>query len=253
MSGQTSLEDRVVLVTGGNRGIGRATALMAADHGAKVALTYNTHADEGEEVCTLIRDQGGTALAMQMDVADRGAIKRCLAQTNEHFGRIDGVVNNAGLLQQKPFEELTDDDWDLLQRVNLQGPFRVAQEVFPLFRSNGGGAIVNVSSIGGQIGGNLAVHYSAFKAGQISLTRSLARVGAEHAIRVNCVSPGLIETDMTAGELATPAAATKIASIPASRVGSPDEVANAIIFLLSSASSYITGEIMNVNGGLLMA
>lgn len=253
MSEQTSLEERVILVTGGNRGIGRATALMAAGHGAKVALTYNTHADEGEDVCALIRDQGGTALAMQMDVADRGAIKRCLAQANEHFGRIDGVVNNAGLLQQKPFEELTDDDWDLLQRVNLQGPFRVAQEVFPIFRSNGGGTIINVSSIGGQIGGNLAVHYSAFKAGQISLTRSLARVGAEHSIRVNCVSPGLIETDMTAGELATPAAATKIASIPAARVGSPDEVANAIIFLLSSASSYITGEIMNVNGGLLMA
>lgn len=253
MSSQTSLEDRVILITGGNRGIGRATALMAADHGARVALTYNTHADEGEEVCARIRDQGGTALVMQMDVADRGAIKRCLVQANEHFGRIDGVVNNAGLLQQKPFEELTDDDWDLLQRVNLQGPFRVAQEVFPIFRSNGGGTIVNVSSIGGQIGGNLAVHYSAFKAGQISLTRSLARVGAEHSIRVNCVSPGLIETDMTAGELATPAAATKIASIPAARVGSPDEVANAIIFLLSSASSYITGEIMNVNGGLLMA
>ena len=129
----------------------------------------------------------------------------------------------------------------------------MAQEVFPAFRSNGGGTIVNVSSIGGQIGGNLAVHYSAFKAGQISLTRSLARVGAEHSIRVNCVSPGLIETDMTAGELATPAAATKIASIPAARVGAPDEVANAIVFLLSSESSYITGEIMNVNGGLLMA
>lgn len=253
MSARNSLEDRVILVTGGNRGIGRATALMAANHGAKVALTYNTHADEGEDVCADIRGQGGTALAMQMDVADRGAIQKTLAQTTKHFGRIDGVVNNAGLLQQKPFEELTDDDWDLLQRVNLQGPFRVAQEVFPIFRSNGGGTIVNVSSIGGQIGGNLAVHYSAFKAGQISLTRSLARVGAEHSIRVNCVSPGLIETDMTAGELATPAAATKIASIPASRVGSPDEVANAIIFLLSSASSYITGEIMNVNGGLLMA
>lgn len=253
MSAKLSLEDRVILVTGGNRGIGRATALMAADHGAKVALTYNTHADEGEEVCDLIRSQGGAALAMQMDVSDRSAIKRTLVHACKHFEGIDGVVNNAGLLQQKPFEELTDEDWDLLQRVNLQGPFRVSQEVFPIFRSKGGGSIVNVSSIGGQIGGNLAVHYSAFKAGQISLTRSLARVGAEHSIRVNCVSPGLIETDMTAGELATPAAATKIAAIPAARVGAPDEVANAIVFLLSSAASYITGEIMNVNGGLLMA
>lgn len=247
------LENQVTLITGGNRGIGRATALKAAASGAKVVLTYNTHEDEGEEVCSLIRDQGGAALAIQMDVSDRSAIRRTIAQAVDHFGTIDSVVNNAGLLQQKPFEQLTDEDWDLLQIVNLQGPFRVAQEVFPTFQSKGGGTIVNVSSIGGQIGGNLAVHYSAFKAGQISLTRSLARVGAEHSIRVNCVSPGLIETDMTAGELATPAAATKIASIPAARVGAPDEVASAIVFLLSSESSYITGEIMNVNGGLLMA
>lgn len=253
MNAHHSLEDKVIFVTGGNRGIGRATALMAAANGAHVILTYNTHADEGAEVCSLIQRRGGEALAVAMDVSDRGAIKDAVAAAADHFGRIDGVVNNAGVLQQKPFEEITDDDWNLLQKVNLQGPFRVAQEVFPVFKSNGGGTIVNVSSIGGQIGGNLAVHYSAFKAGQISLTRSIARVGAEHSIRANCVSPGLIETDMTAGELASAGVAQKIAAIPSNRVGLPDDVANAIIFLLSDASSYITGEIVNVNGGLLMS
>lgn len=247
------LEGKTIFVTGGSRGIGRATALMAAANGARVVLTYNTRKDDGDGVANLIRDKGGEALATQMDVGDRGSIKQAIAAAVDQFGRVDGLVNNAGILQQKPFEEITDDDWELQHRVNLQGPFRVAQELFPIFRENGGGTIVNVSSVGGQIGGNLAVHYSAFKAAQISLTRSLARVGAEHSIRSNCVSPGLIETDMTVAELATPAAATKVASIPSNRVGSPDEVANVIVFLLSSESSYITGEIVNVNGGLLMS
>ena len=176
-----------------------------------------------------------------------------IAATTKAFGRIDLLVNNAGILEQKPFHTITEHDWDTMMAVNLKGVFLCSQEAMLVMARQGGGSIVNISSSGGQLGGMLAVHYAASKAGVISLTRSLARVGAGHRVRVNCVTPGLILTEMSQKEIQSEAGQQKInQQIPMRRAGSVEEVANAVAFLASDESSYITGQTINVNGGLYM-
>ncbi len=175
-------------------------------------------------------------------------MKRALGRCLDELGRLDALVNSAGLLQQKPFLTLTDDDWDRTMAVNLKGAFLCCQEALPILLRQGGGAIVNLASVGGQIGGSLAVHYAASKAGIISLTRSLARVSAP-SVRVNCIAPGLIDTEMTAAEIASEAGQAKVKSLLLQRPGEAREVARAAVFLATSESSYVTGQVLNVNGG----
>ncbi len=251
MTGGTRLEGKVALVTGGSRGLGRAIAIALAEAGADVALTYARERAEGEATAAMIRALGRRALVLPLELASRSSIRAALAAAIEAWGRLDVLVNNAGILQQKPFAEISDDDFDRMLAVNLRGPFVCAQEALPLLAQHGNGAVVNIASVGGQVGGTLAVHYSASKAGVIALTRSLARLAAP-AVRVNCVSPGLIETAMTRDELASPGAADKLRQILLGRPGEAAEVAAAVVFLASPAAAYVTGQVLNVNGGLYL-
>jgi acetoacetyl-CoA reductase/3-oxoacyl-[acyl-carrier protein] reductase len=190
---------------------------------------------------------------VQADVTQRESVRQLISTIAEKFGRIDALVNNAGILQQKPFNTITDEDWDTMLATNLKGVFLCSQEIMPVMVRQGGGSIINISSSGGQLGGMLAVHYAVSKAGVISLTRSLARVGAPDGIRVNCVTPGLIETEMSQKEIHSEIGQQKISrEIPLRRAGLVEEVAAAVVFLASEEAAYITGQSINVNGGLYM-
>ena len=245
------LKGSVALVTGSSRGIGKAIALELAQAKASVAITYKERAEAAEEAAEEIRSMGGGAMVLWLDVSSRQSIRRAIQEVIDSFGTIDILVNNAGVLQQKPFLTITDEDWRETMDVNLKGTFLCSQEVFPLMQRQGNGRIINIASSGGQLGGTLAVHYSASKAGVISLTKSLARIGAPH-ILVNCISPGLIDTEMTKGEIHSEEGQGKIRQIPLARPGLAEEVARVAVFLASEQSSYITGQTINVNGGLYL-
>lgn len=244
------LQGRTALVTGAGRGVGRAIALALAAEGANVVVNYRERARAAEDVAREIEAMGAAALAVQADVARREQVRALIAVTLRTFAGLDILVNNAGLLRQKPFARITDADWDDALAVNLKGAFLCSQESLDALRRSEHARILNISSSGGQLGGPLAPHYSAAKAGTIALTRSLARLLAPR-IAVNCIAPGLIDTDMTQEEIASPEGEQKLAQIPLARVGSPEEVAAAALFLAASAP-YITGHTLNVNGGLYL-
>jgi 3-oxoacyl-[acyl-carrier protein] reductase len=245
---------KTAIITGGGRGIGRAIALALAQRKIDVVLTHVTRRDCCEQTAADVRALGCEALVVQADVTQRDSVRQLISTAQETFGRIDILVNNAGILQQKPFHAITDDDWDTMLATNLKGVFLCSQEIMPIMvRQGDGGSIINISSSGGQLGGMLAVHYAVSKAGVISLTRSLARVGAPDRIRVNCVTPGLIETEMSEKEIHSEVGQQKITrEIPLRRAGLVEEVASAVVFLASDESAYITGQSINVNGGLYM-
>lgn len=245
------LHGKTAVVTGGGRGIGRAVALELARAGADILITYAERAGSAENTAAEIRALGRRALVQQADVSSRGSVQAMVGAALGAFGRIDILVNNAGILRQQPFLQISGEDWDRTMEVNLKGPFLCAQEVFPVMQRQGGGRIINISSSGGQLGGDLAVHYAASKAGVICLTRSLARLGAPH-ILVNCIAPGLINTDMTRQEIESAAGEAKIKQILLQRPGLAAEVAQAAVFLASEQASYITGQTINVNGGLYL-
>jgi len=246
------LKDKVVVVTGSSRGIGRAIAIEAARSRADIVISYNKQVDSAESVADEIRKLGRRALSLQVDVSSRVSVQKMISRALKTFGRIDVLINNAGVLQQKPFLEITDEDWERMTEINLKGTFICSQEVFPIMQKQGEGIIVNMASSGGQLGGPLAIHYSASKAGVICLTKSLARIGASYGIRVNCIAPGLIDTEMTKDEIYSDAGREKINQIPIQRPGTVDEVARAAVFLASDDASYITGQTININGGLYM-
>lgn len=244
------LEGRVALVTGASRGIGEAVAHALARAGADIAVNYAEREAAAADVVRQIDVLGRRALAVQADVTVREQVRAMVSRTIETLGAIDILVNNAGLLQQKPFADITDEDWDHVLAVNLKGVFLCSQEVLPAMLRQGSGRIVNMASSGGQLGGPLAPHYAAGKAGVISLTRSLARLAAP-AVAVNCVAPGLIDTEMTHVEIASEAGAHKLQQIPMVRVGTAEDVAASVVFLAASAP-YVTGQTINVNGGLYL-
>jgi 3-oxoacyl-[acyl-carrier protein] reductase len=252
MHNDMPLGNKVVLVTGSSRGIGAAIALASAGAGADVAVTYRRDARSAGLVAERIRRLGRRAECLEVDVSSEADVQRMAKRVVESFGRIDVLVNNAGILQQKPFPDITVEDWDRMMAVNLKGCFLCSREVLPVMEKQARGSVVNIASSGGQLGGTLAVHYAAGKAGVISLTKSLARIGAAHGIRVNCVSPGLIDTEMTGEELRSAAWGQKREALLIKRAGTPDEVAEMVVFLSSEAASYITGQTMNVNGGLYL-
>lgn len=244
--------NKTAIVTGGGRGIGRAIALALAKRKNDLVLSYLTRREPCEQTAEDACKLGVQAIATQADVTQRESVRKLVALAVEKFGRVDSLINNAGILQQKPFATITDDDWDAMLAANLKSVFLCSQEALPALAKQGG-SIVNISSSGGQLGGMLAVHYSASKAGVISMTRSLARVGASSGVRVNCVTPGLIETEMSAKEINSEVGRQKISQqIPMSRAGSVEEVAAAVAFLISDEAAYITGQSINVNGGLYM-
>jgi NAD(P)-dependent dehydrogenase (short-subunit alcohol dehydrogenase family) len=241
---------RVALVTGGSGGIGRAIAATLAARGHDVALTYATSERTARAIADGIERNGGRAIAVRLLAEDRMVIRRAADEVRERLGTISVLVNNAAIAQEKPFLEISDADWDRMFAVNLRGPFACAQEVLPDMLRQGWGRIVNISSIGGQWGGALQVHYACAKAGLNNLTRSLAKVYSGQGVTTNTVAPGLVGTEMIANELDTPAGREKVRNIPVGRIATPDEIAAVVAFLASDEAVYITGQTVNVNGGM---
>lgn len=249
-----SLDGKVAIVTGASRGIGTAIAEAFAQEGAQVAIGYNTN----EERANALANSLDTAsLVLSMDVSQRESVERAFAQVAEAWGHIDIIVNNAGFLKQTPFANIDDDEWSKTIDTNLKGVFLCSQIGESYFRNQAavgrpGGAIINITSVGGQMGGTKAPHYAAAKSGVISLTKSGAKLVADIGVRVNAIAPGFIKTDMYDHIVANNDVDEILASIPLGRVGLPEDVAEAAVFLASDKSSYITGHVLNVNGGLYL-
>lgn len=237
---------KLVFVTGGSRGIGKSIAIALAATGLDVAVGYQNSQASAVKIAGQC---GGHAICV--DIASRSSIRQAIAESEKYFGRgIDVLVNNAAIAQEKPFEQITDLDWDNMLTVNLRGAFTFSQEVIPAMKKNQWGRIINITSIGGQWGGFNQVHYAASKAGLISLTRSLARIYSANGITTNAVAPGLVATDMSGNELASSGGKEKVKNIPVGRIATLAEVSEVVAFLASDAASYITGQTINVNGGM---
>ncbi len=240
------LKDKVAIVTGATGGIGKAIATLLHEKGAIVVICYNKNKEEGENLQKSLKN----SIAIYLDLNDSKSISNLASETYKQFGRIDILVNNGAYLQQRPFETICESEWDYTLSVNLKAPFLLCQKVIPYMQKQKYGRIVNISSIGGQWGGNLAVHYAASKAGLISLTKSLAKIYSKDNILTNCIAPGLIDTKMIANEIKTKEGKEKIEKIPIKRIGTPNEVAKTVYFLVSDNASYITGQTINLNGGM---
>ena len=244
------LNGRIALVTGGAGEIGQAISRQLAAEGAFVCLTYVGKQDRAETLAAEIVTAGGQALASQLDVCNRSQVQRLVAQLERERGRLDLLVNNAGVNKPTDLDLITDEDWDEILAVNLKGPFICIQEVLPAMHRAGGGSIVNIGSISGQYGGPRTAHYAASKAGLISLGQVTARFGAVDNIRCNTLAVGQVQSEMTAASLDSPAMRDVKDKILLKRFGRPEEVAQAVLYLASDASSYVTAQTLGINGGL---
>ena len=249
MTNRFSLSGKNAVITGGSRGIGRAIAIGLAEAGADIVLTYRSNRTEADNVVAEIQKLGRRALALAMDVMDRKSVEAA-AKNTRGFGAISILINNAGINKPTDFDQVSDSDWDEIVGTNLKGPFVAAQVFLPLLKDAGGGSIVNISSVSGQYGGPRTAHYAASKAGLISLAQVIARFGAQYNVRSNTVAAGLIASDMAAAGMAAASVQKAAESIVLKRLGTTQEVADAAVFLASDASSYITAQTINVNGGL---
>ena len=237
-----------ILVTGSSRGIGRAIALRLARGGHDIVLHCRSRRDEAEAVRQQIQQLGQQSRILQFDVADRSACRAELEADIEAHGAYYGVVCNAGLTRDGAFPALSDDDWDLVMRTNLDGFYNVLQPLtMPMIRRRQPGRIVCITSVSGLVGNRGQVNYSASKAGVIGAAKALAVELGKRRITVNCVAPGLIDTDMLDEHLPIE---EMLKMIPAQRMGTPDEVAGAVNFLMSAEAGYITRQVLAVNGGL---
>lgn len=248
---QISLENRVAVITGGSRGIGAAAVKLFAEAGARVVFTYRQAVRQARDV---VRSCGndGTVIAERADVSRLADARRVIEGALRRFGRLDILVANAGIWNATPapIEKMTEREWDEMMATNLKGVYSVIHFAVPHMMRRKTGRIVVVSSTAGQRGEAFHTHYGATKGGVIALVKGLSTELAPHGILVNCVAPGWVNTDMAAPALCNPREARKVTSgIPLRRVASPEEIAMPILFLASEMASYITGEIVNVNGG----
>ena len=244
-----SLSGKCAVVTGGSRGIGRAIALSLADAGADVLITYRERHGDADAAVREILSKNRRAKAVSMDVTNPVSIAAGATEA-AGFGTISILVNNAGVNKPTDFDQIKDGDWDFILDTNLKGPFLVAQAFLPLLKQANGASVVHIGSVSGQYGGPRTAHYAASKAGLISLSQVLARFGAPHNIRSNVVAAGLIASEMAAGGLQAASVQKAAENILLGRMGTPQEVGDAVTFLASDASSYITAQTINVNGGL---
>ncbi len=239
------------LITGASRGIGRACALAFAKEGYCVAANYRTHEKEALSLREEIRAMGSVCEVFHADVADRAQVDDMVRGIQDVFGRVDVLVNNAGIAQQKLFSDITDGDWQRMFDVNVKGMFHCAQAVLPMMIGAKRGRIVNVSSIWGMAGASCEVHYSASKAAVIGFTKALAKEVGPSGIQVNCVAPGVVDTDMNA-LLDEGAREALREETPLGCIGTPDDIAQTILFLASEKAKFITGQILSPNGGLVI-
>ncbi len=244
------LEGRVAIVTGGSRGIGRAVAASLAEDGASVVVSGR---DPGrvEVEAKELEALGALVLAVQADVARREDVDRLVDRARERFGRIDVLVNNAGITRDALLVRMKDEDWDQVLDVNLRGAFLMTRAVAKVMMRQKGGRIINIASTAGAMGNAGQANYSAAKAGLIGLTKAAARELAHWGILVNAVAPGLIDTDMAAG-IPAEAREALLAQVPLKRIGMAREVAEVVRFLAGDGASYVTGQVIHVNGGLYM-
>ena len=241
------MSDKRVLVTGASRGIGAATAIKLAKDGFEIAVHYHSNQAAAQKVVDTIKQGSGSASLLQFDIADRGMTKQCLEDDVEKNGAYYGVVCNAGVAHDAAFPALQDEQWDSVIQTNLDGFYNVLQPLtMPMIRLRQGGRIVTLSSVSGLIGNRGQVNYSAAKAGIIGATKALAIELAKRKITVNCVAPGVIETDMTEDIYADEAKKM----IPMGTFGKPEDIANTVAFLMSIDAAYITRQVISVNGGM---
>ncbi len=247
-----SLEGRNALVTGGSRGIGRAVALLFGRLGARVALAYESDEAKAASALAEIQAGGGTAQALRADLALPGEAERLVARAEAALGALDIVVLGHGIWKRAAIESMTTQEWDETLRVNLSSVREAASEAARRMLPRGAGAIVFVASSAGQRGEPFYSHYAATKGAIIALTKSLASELGGRGIRVNCVAPGWVSTDMVREALASSAGQAALRAIPLGRAGTPEEIAGPIAFLASDLASYLHGQILSVNGGAVM-
>lgn len=245
------LENKGAVVTGGSRGIGRAVAEALAAEGATVAVIYAGNIKAAEDTVSTIEEAGGKAFAVQCDVADEDAVTDMVKMVHEKLGTIDVFVNNAGITRDGLLMRMKREDWDAVLSTNLTGVYNCTKAVTKIMMKQRNGSIINMTSVVGETGNAGQANYAAAKAGVIGFTKSVAKELASRNIRVNAVAPGCIDTDMTA-VLSDAVKEEMIKSIPLGRTAAPEEVAQAVVFLASQKAGYITGQTLNVDGGMVM-
>jgi acetoacetyl-CoA reductase/3-oxoacyl-[acyl-carrier protein] reductase len=235
--------NKLVFVTGASQGIGKIIAQTFLKNNYHVVCGYNS---------TAINDENTqNKLSIKVNISDRKSIQNAIKKAEEYFNKsIDIVINNAAIAQEKPFLDITDEDWQNMLDVNLQGAFRTTQELLPNMIEKKWGRIINITSIGGQWGGYNQVHYAASKAALISFTQSIAKIYSKEGVTSNAIAIGLVATDMSQNELKTEAGKAKVQNIPMGRLGTKEEIAKIALFLASDDASYITGQTINANGGM---
>jgi 3-oxoacyl-[acyl-carrier protein] reductase len=246
-----NLKDKVSIVTGAGQGLGRAIALALAQKGSDVVIC-DINSESIQKVAEEINAIGRKTLPLKVDVSKAPEVKAMVERTLEEFGRIDILVNNAGICQVISIENMTEKDWDKVMAVNLKSVFLCSKAVMGIMKRQRNGRIVNLGSIAGKVGGIMTgANYSVSKAGVMCFTKALARELAPYGVTVNAIAPGVIETEMTRN-ISQGDFSQFLKTIPLGMIGSPEDVANAVLFLVSNEAHYITGEILDVNGGMLM-
>ena len=245
------LKDKVAVITGGTRGIGRAIALKLAKEGANIAINYRSSDKEAEELKKILEEEGVKVLTLKGDVSNFEEAKNLMEKCKEFFGKIDILVNNAGITKDTLIMRMKEEDFDKVIEVNLKGTFNCAKHASAIMLKQRFGKIINMTSVVGIAGNAGQVNYSASKAGVIGLTKSLAKELGSRGITVNAVAPGFIKTDMTSS-LSEKFKEEVSKNVPLKRLGDPEDVANLVKFLASDEANYITGQVINVDGGMVI-
>lgn len=245
------IQTKTAIITGASRGIGKETAQLFANNGYNVLINYNSSKSKAVELCQSLINKGFSADVFKADVARRAEVDEMVGYCIEKFGNIDVLVNNAGISKISAFGDISETEWDEIITVNLKGVFNCCQSVLPYMLKNKKGWIINISSIWGMTGASCEVHYSAAKAGVIGLTKALAKELGPSNIQVNCIAPGIIETDMNSN-IGDEESGKLKENTPLMRFGTALEIAHSILFLASEDVSFITGQVISPNGGFVI-